>query len=160
MSDVLPENELFNFKLHCAVDEWQQILNLLARILNVPAALIMHTDGKAIEVFVASESEGNPYEPAQYESLIGSGLYCERVIQTREPLYVANALKDPEWNQNPDLKLGMISYVGFPIKAPNGEVFGTICVLDTKESAHSSEYMELIERFKNVIELGLENIGC
>ena len=159
MTKSYPEKESLNFQLHCVVDEWQQILNLLARILNVPAALIMHTNGQEIEVFVSSKTDGNPYHPADHESLIGSGLYCEHVIQTREPLLVPNALTDPKWNQNPDIKLGMISYLGFPIKAPDGEVFGTICVLDTKENTYSDDYVELIERFKNVIELGLENIG-
>ena len=154
----------FNFQLHCVVDEWQQILNVLARILNVPAALIMHTDGQEIEVFVSSQTTGNPYHPADHESLIGSGLYCEHVIQTRKPLHVPNALKDPKWSQNPDIKLGLISYLGFPIKAPSGDIFGTICVLDTKETDYSDDYVELVERFKRVIELELVRLengtGC
>jgi hypothetical protein len=50
-------------------------------------------------------------------------------MKTRQFLLVPDALADQEWNANPDMKLGMISYMGVPVAWPNGEIFGTICVL-------------------------------
>ena len=49
-------------------------------------------------------------------------------MKTRQPLSIPDALADEEWLSNPDIELGMISYLGFPIAWPNGEIFGTICV--------------------------------
>ena len=46
----------------------------------------------------------------------------------------------------------MISYLGFPILMPSGKVFGTICVLDTKENSYSTTYEELILQLKELIE--------
>ena len=40
---------------------WQSVVNTLAEIIDVPAALIMKVDPPHIEVFRASESGSNPY---------------------------------------------------------------------------------------------------
>ena len=109
-----------------------------------------------IEVLVASASPGNPYHPGEKELLPGSGLYCETVIKTRQMLLVPNALEDEKWRNNPDIKLGMISYLGYPIFLPQGEVFGTICILDIKENPYSETYKKLLLQFKELIEAHLE----
>ncbi|MBN2146543.1 MAG: GGDEF domain-containing protein [Anaerolineales bacterium] len=138
------------------IEEWQGIVDLLTRILNVPAALIMHINEGDIEVFVSSHSDGNPYHVGDKEHLEGSGLYCERVIQSQDKLLVPNALESAEWRNNPDVKLNMISYLGFPIRWPDGTPFGTICVLDNEGNEYSSDYADLLEKFRNVIEDHLE----
>jgi len=90
------------------VRKWQGIVDLLAEIMHVPSALIMRVEPSHIKVLVASESEGNPYEPGEAAPL-NTGLYCETVMKTRQPLLVPDALRDVEWQYNPDIKLGMIS---------------------------------------------------
>ena len=119
------------------IQKWQEIIDLLAEILHVPSALIMKVEHPNIKVFVSSESEGNPYERDELACL-NTGLYCETVMKTRELLRVPNALVDQEWKANPDIKLGMISYMGFPVAWPNGDIFGTICVLDSKRNGTAS----------------------
>jgi len=139
------------------VRNWQNIIDILSRLTNVPAALIMRVVDEDIEVFLSSNSEGNPYHPGDREHLWGSGLYCETVIKTNEKLLVQNALTDKDWDKNPDIKLNMISYLGYPINLPNGIPFGTLCVLDNKENAYSITTKQLILNFKELIEghLGL-----
>ena len=44
---------------------WQRIVNLMAKIIDVPAGLIMRVDPPGIEVFVSSETQNNPYEALQ-----------------------------------------------------------------------------------------------
>jgi len=131
---------------------WQTIVDLMAEMCGVPAGLIMRITGEDIEVFVRSETEGNPYHVGDHEHLVGSGLYCEHVIKTREPLHVPDALSDPEWDSNPDIKLDMIAYHGHPILTPDGGVFGTICVLDNRPYEIHSRYDQLLGSFKRQIE--------
>jgi len=138
------------------LEKWQKIADILAEMLAVPAGLIMRCQGDEIEVLVASASPGNPYHPGEKEALPGSGLYCETVIKTRQMLLVPNALKDDNWRINPDIKLGMISYLGFPILLPEGEIFGTLCVLDQKENTFSGNYRKLMLQFKDLIEAHLQ----
>jgi len=111
-----------------------------------------------IEVFISSQSDGNPYHPGDHEHFIGSGLYCETVINTNDKLLIPNAHTDEKWKNNPDIKLNMISYLGFPILLPDGKPFGTICVLDNKENAYSETYENLIKNFREIIESQLELI--
>ena len=119
--------------------KWQGIVNLLAEIMHVPSALIMKVEPPNIRVFVSSESNGNPYERDEV-AYLDAGFYCETVMKTRQPLLVPDARQDEEWKSNPDAKLGMISYLGFPIAWPDGQIFGTICVLDDKRNAYSEPY--------------------
>jgi PAS domain S-box-containing protein len=134
-------------------NKWQGIVNSMAEIINVPAALIMRVEPPYIEVFRSSKSRNNPYRVGNREHL--AGLYCEAVISTKDKLLVPNALKDGDWNKNPDIKLGMISYLGFPLLWPDGEVFGTICVLDLKENSYGERYENLMIQFKEVVEAHL-----
>ena len=138
-------------------ENWQKMANALAALTDVPAALVMRLTEDDIEVFIASQSQGNPYEPGAKETLIGSGLYCETVIQTLQELLVPNALADEAWDDNPDIKLNMIAYLGLPIMLPNGKPFGTICVLDTKENAYSETQRNLLEHLRDLLQsqLGL-----
>jgi len=132
------------------VNGWQKIVDTMAEIINVPSALIMKVEYPYIEVFSSSGSSSNPYRAGDREHL--TGLYCEEVIKKKDKLLVPNALKDRKWHKNPDIKLRMISYLGFPLLWPDGEVFGTICVLDSKENRYKKGYEGLMLRFKELAE--------
>jgi len=80
--------------------QWQRILNLMARISGFPAGAIMKADPPQIEVFLSSETAGNPFRGGERLPL-NPGLYCEKVINSRAPLLIADALKDPEWEHSP-----------------------------------------------------------
>jgi signal transduction histidine kinase len=136
------------------VSKWQEIVDLLAEIIHVPSALIMRVEPPNIKVFVSSESEKNPYEPNELASL-NTGLYCETVMNTRQPLLVPDARNDEAWKSNPDIKLGMVSYLGVPVIWPDGEIFGTICVLDNKGNAYSELYLRLLLQWREVVQADL-----
>ena len=138
------------------IKKWQEIVDTLSEILNVPAALIMKVDPPNIEVFRANESKDNPFKDGRFYKL--AGVYCEEVIQSKKKLLVPNALKDKKWDHNPDLEFGMISYLGFPIICPDGSVFGTICISDTKENIYNNKIEVLMVHYKEIIESHLKLI--
>ena len=140
------------------LQKWQKIVNLMAEMLEVPAGLIMRILGEDIHVFVSSATKGNPYHPGDHEHFWGSGLYCETVVNKNHELLVPNALLDEAWKNNPDVKLNMISYLGYPIRWPDGKPFGTICVLDCKTNSYSDKYKGLITHFRDIAETHLEII--
>jgi len=135
------------------LDKWQGIADLLAETLSIPAALIMRAANQEMEVFITSNSENNPYHVGDKEDW--HGLYCETVIKSKEKLLVANALTDKDWDRNPDIELGMVAYLGYPIFYPNKSPFGTICILDNKENHFSVLHEKILLQFKQVIELDL-----
>lgn len=140
------------------LDNWQEIVNILAELTNIPVALIMRFVAPDIEIIVSSNSEGNPYHTGDKETLYESGLYCETVLKTQDKLLVPNALADANWKNNPDVKLNMISYLGFPILLPDKKPFGTICVLDTKPNEYSKTTEKLMLKFRSLLESQLEMI--
>ena len=140
------------------VQKWQEIVNIIAEIIHVPSALVMKVEPPNIKVFISSESNGNPYERDELAPL-NTGLYCETVMKTRQSLLVPDALRDEEWKSNPDIKLGMISYLGFPVTWPDGQIFGTICVLDKKENSYSELYRKFVLQCRDVLQADLRALA-
>ena len=139
------------------VHKWQEIVNTIAELMHVPSALVMKVEPPNIKVFVSSESDRNPYERNELAPL-NTGLYCETVMKTRQSLLVPDALRDEDWKSNPDIKLGMISYLGFPVIWPDGQIFGTICVLDRKENSYSESYRKFVLQCRDVLEADLKTL--
>jgi anti-sigma regulatory factor (Ser/Thr protein kinase) len=138
--------------------KWQVLIDTLARIINVPSALIMRLNKDNIEVFLKSNTKGNPYKENEKVDLV-YGLYCENVIGKQQQLIVPNAKKSKVWRKNnPDVDINMISYLGVPINWPDGECFGTVCVLDNKENKYSKDFAHLINQMKLHIELDLQTL--
>lgn len=144
----IPENVL---------SRWQEILDSLAAIAEVPSALIMHVLPDKIEVARTAHSQlqENPYHVEASEHL-GCGLYCETVMKEKAELYVKNALEDEAWKDNPDIAMGMISYYGQPLLWSDNTVYGTICLLDKKDLLPSTTVKELLGLFRKSIENDLE----
>ncbi len=134
---------------------WQKTVNLMAECLNVPAGLIMRVHPREIEVLIRSDNPDNVYEEHERAPL-DSGLYCETVMSTQRELLVPDALQDPVWDHNPDIKLGMISYCGLPLVWPDGRIFGTVCILDNHANYYNQLYRRLLEQFRDGIQAGLQ----
>lgn len=138
-------------------ESWQLTVNLLAKIGNIPTALIMRSHAHEIEVLVSSQSVDHVYGQGEVMPL-NTGLYCETVMDTQRSLLVPNALNDPNWDHNPDIELGMISYYGLPLTWSDGKIFGTICILDKQENHFSPEILELMESSRDSIQCNLKSI--
>ncbi|MDA0148485.1 bifunctional diguanylate cyclase/phosphodiesterase [Vibrio sp. LaRot3] len=154
MSKIVTENLSIPDEMS---QSWQNIVNLLSTIVSVPAALIMRIHPKTIEVVSNNDNTSHPYHNGDSETL-GQGLYCEHVISTQQELHVPNALNDADWNTNPDIKLGMIAYCGLPINWPNGDPFGTICILDSETNLFSDTYKSLLESFRDTVQAQLATL--
>jgi len=149
---ILANNTSENFP-DWALQKWQDIADILAETIAIPAALIMKTENDFLEVFISSQTKNNPYIAGRKEKR--DGLFSETVIKTQAKLLVSNATKEIGWDKNPDVKLGMIAFLGFPLNFPDNRPLGTLCVLDNKERPFTLLNEKLIHQFKNVIELDL-----
>ena len=139
---------------------WQRIVDLLANIMRVPSAVVTKLEPPHYthyKTLVSSDSKGNPF-PVDETFSMDVGTYCETVIKTREPLLVANALQDGQWKSAPDVQLGMISYLGFPVSWPDGRMFGTICVVDDKANRYSDLYQQLLSHCRDVLQGDLQTL--
>jgi len=135
---------------------WQDMTDLITEITGAPVALVMRFSDPSIDVFVASIGTSNPYSPGETQVLNNSGLYCETVIKTQEALFICDALSDERWQASPTFNREMISYLGYPVLLPNGDIYGTLCVLDRVSKGHSESVRHLLQHFCTLMESHLE----
>lgn len=138
--------------------KWQKVLDLAAKIIGVPSGLITKLHEDKLEVYLTSKTDNNIFEQ-NLKLDLGLGWYCENVAGTRSELVISNANKDDKWKENnPSIPFNMISYMGIPILWPDGEIFGTFCMLDSKEHKYSDIYKELLVSLREIIQNDLQSI--
>jgi GAF domain-containing protein len=134
--------------------QWRALLEASAATCCVPIAQIMRAHDTEVEL-LARAGDGTHRVPPGTRVCRDPGLYCARVMEERQELLVANALEDPAWKDSPAAAQNMVSYLGLPLLWPDGDLFGTICVLDTKENAYSQDIRALMARFRDAVETSL-----
>ncbi len=140
------------------VKKWQKILDTLAQIVAVPSCLIMQLREDSLSVFLKNNSEKNLFAVGQKTKLTHN-IFCETVIGNQQQLKVSNIESDSLWNSiDLNLEMGSLSYVGVPLNWSDGDVFGTICMLDDKKNEYSEIYCDLLNSFRDSIEKDLELI--
>lgn len=132
-------------------DKWQQLINSIIKLADVKAALINQLSDGHAKVLLKSQNPDNPYTVGATGKLC-LGTYCEEVMGTNRALNVEDANVDPVWSDSIYIKHQIISYYGLPLLWPDGDFFGTICVLDTKPHVFSDEFIRVFESIKLSIE--------
>ncbi|HPA47667.1 MAG TPA: sigma 54-interacting transcriptional regulator [bacterium] len=133
------------------IAKWQKTVDLLAEVCGVPTAGITRVRPEDLEMFVTSHTDGNPFQQGTRFHRDGT-LLCERAMARRRPLVIPDLRQDPDCCSAIDSDPPMISYFGIPLEWPNGDLFGTICLLDSKVHEYSQVYQNLIRQFKELIE--------
>jgi hypothetical protein len=141
------------------LQEWQRLIDTAAEIFAVPAGLITRVDGDQIEILLSSETKDNPYAAGYVAPYPDSGWYCERTLRSRGLNHIPDALADPDWKDNPAATgMHIVSYVGLPIRRPDGGEFGTVCFLDNKANRHNELHIKMLGMIQRMIELSLRVI--
>ncbi|GIU44558.1 diguanylate cyclase [Shewanella sairae] len=142
-----------------SIDKWQKTVNLLAELFEAPAGFLVQYTKEGFQVTISSEQETNPY-PSGIVIDPQANIFCRKIVETGEALYVNNAMLDPCWDTNPEVHNdGFRSYLGVPVFWPCGSAFGTFCVMDYQETDYKKSYIELITQLKELLESDLALIG-
>jgi diguanylate cyclase (GGDEF)-like protein/PAS domain S-box-containing protein len=132
------------------IHKWQDMVELVAETIGVPVVLITRAEPPHIKILCSNKSSKNPYRIGAHSLL--ADYYCGAVFSNKGKLSIVNARRNEGWKRNLSLKLGFISYLGFPIFWPDGEVFGTFCILDTKENEYSTTSEKLMFQFNELLQ--------
>lgn len=140
------------------LNKWQKIVDLAAKIIGVPSGLVTRLSEDKLEVFLTSNTESNIFDTSMKLDL-GLGWYCETVAGKRDVMILTDSRKSEDWKENnPSEPFNLISYLGMPIMWPDGEVFGTFCMLDSKEHQYSDLFIELISSLREIIQNDLNSV--
>jgi len=129
---------------------WQSITDILAGMVKAPVALITKLEFPYLIILNASQTKDNPF--GRNDVFRFEDLYCHKVIMEKQPLIFSDARSEPDWGDPLILKMNYIAYAGFPLEYPNGNVFGTLCVMDARENFKPFPFLELLQSYRSTIE--------
>lgn len=122
----------------------QEIVDILAKLYNAKTALVTQIDGNRLNVVASAGNADN--EVAVGDTFAyDANLFCFRVIDSRAPLFVENPVTG-------DDREPTVSYFGFPLMLDNGELFGTICVMQANPEQALEKVQSAIARFRDILE--------
>lgn len=136
-------------------EKWQSFINHVAAALHQPHALITRLDQDTLYVFLHNDTPDTTFIDHDKFPL-GLGVYCETTMTRNAVNFVPDALQDANWQDNPSVAFSLISYIGVPIRWPDGEVFGTVCALGDKPMVESVDLFNDIALFKAIVETDLQ----
>jgi len=141
--DTLREYRIMDTEAEPAFD---RVTKLVADLFDVPIALVSLVDDKR-QWFKSSHGVEAAEMPRE------AGL-CQFVVTDDRALIVPDALDDERYRDNP-LVNGepfLRFYAGVPLRAYNGAVLGTLCIIDSKgRSTLSFREMERLEDFAAIL---------
>jgi len=133
------------------LDKWQQTVDIAAQLFGSACGAIVQLRQDEFNVVVASQNEDN-FLSRNDSWTWDINSFCRKIAETKQELDVQKAKSDAYWKLSPPVAEGEIrSYFGLPIFWPCGELFGTICIIDTKETEYSAALMKLLEQFCRLI---------
>lgn len=134
---------------------FERITTLAARIFDVPIALVSLID--ADRQWLKSCFGMDVYQTGRDQS------FCAYAILSDEVMVVPDVALDGRFTYYPSVTGPpyIKSYAGAPLKAPDGQNLGTICVIDTLPREFSADQLEMLEDLAGMVmdELELRRVA-
>ncbi|TWS18831.1 GAF domain-containing protein [Tsukamurella asaccharolytica] len=133
----------------------------LARVatdFRVKSVLVMRSDAESMVVAGTAGEAAHTYVVggAGAKALGAPGrvpLYCERVVDGDEAVYVRDSRADAVFAGNEDeTEYGLINYLGLPVHDADGAVVGTVCVLDDTAREYGEDQRRELARLRDSVE--------
>jgi transcriptional regulator with GAF, ATPase, and Fis domain len=135
-------------------ERYDRLTRLAAKLTGAPVALISLVDGKR-QFFKSQQGLQKPWTINRETPLSHS--FCRHVVDSKQPLVIQDARKHAFLSANLAVKeLGVIAYLGVPLKLSDDCVLGALCVIDTKPHVWSEED---IENLRDIADLVLDEIS-
>lgn len=108
---------------------FDRLVKLSRRLTGAPMAFVSLVDTYDQ---VIKSAEGLPAPYGQGFGFRDPRSFCRQVVSREAPLVIPDARADPEHAGNAAIAgLGIVAYLGVPLRAPDGHVVGSFCVADS-----------------------------
>lgn len=138
-------------------NKWQRFLDFSIEVIGVPIALITRINSFGSEVFLRSGDNNLGLNPGE-KLPINTVVYFESVVESKKELIINDVSKKKNWMSTKEGELCFSSFLGVPLFGPMGEVFGTICVIETKARQFSETNRNLLRMFAQIIQEDISNL--
>lgn len=132
---------------------WQFMIDLLAQMAAMPYAMINRIEMNELTVLILNDGAEGLGAGMCWDMALNT--YCKTVMGTNQTLLVQDAKLTERWDDCPAAMFGLISYYGLPIRDASGEMFGTICVMDSQPSNPDENTKRLISVLRDAVEQDL-----
>jgi diguanylate cyclase (GGDEF)-like protein/PAS domain S-box-containing protein len=131
------------------------ITRLAARICDTPMALISLVDAQRLWF---KAKVGLDVQEMPLHACLCPITVHEFAVRGRQPLVVPDALKDPRFAAHPAVTAAphLRFYVGLPLRTPQGQVLGALCVLDRVPRRLSEAQMQALHALADETMMQLE----
>ncbi len=151
---AVPENETERLRTLHALDllktgddeRFDRVTRIARQFFRVPMALVTLVD--------EAEQEFKSCSGLDYNRSSRDVSFCGHAILSDEPLVVPDTHEDERFHDNP-LVLSAPAirfYAGQPLRAPNGQKLGTLCILDQEPRNLSSEDLDALRDLAAMVE--------
>ncbi len=124
---------------------FDRIIAKLARIFEVPIALISLVDRDRL--FFKSHT-GLPEDLAKSRQASRDISVCGHVVSSNEVTVIEDLARDRRFANNPWIRQrGLRFYAGAPLRAPNGQPIGSLCLLDIKPREFSARDQRQLKEY-------------
>lgn len=138
-----PEEGIFN---HLATN--------LARSFDAPIALFAARNGQ--RQFWEAQC-GMPEDKLLATESERDRSICSRIVLSQSSLVIADTAEDERFSTDPFLKdMGIRFYAGAPLKAHDGEMIGSLCVLDTRPRQATEEQKSMLHSVADAVMTAIE----
>ena len=135
-------------------DIFNQLTRNLARSFDAPISLITVLDGK--RRFWEAQC-GLPEDALLTTESERDLSICSRIVFSESSLVIADTADDDQFANDSFLKdKGIRFYAGAPLKAHDGEVIGSLCVLDTRPRQVTEQQKEMLISVANAVMTAIE----
>ena len=133
-------------------------LEKIADALGVKSVLVMRSESDSMVVAATAGEATKHYTVGAAGTKAGGDttrvpLYCERIVDTDEDLFVRDSRLDQTFAGNEDeVEFGLHNYLGLAVRNPAGNVVGTVCVLDDSARDYTDEQRGELEKLRSAVE--------
>lgn len=133
-------------------------LEALAELLDVKSVLVMRSEPDSMVVAATAGEATKHYTVGAAGKKAGDDadrvpLYCERVVNTDEQLFVRDSRSDDTFAGNEDeAEFGLHNYLGIAVHDAAGNVVGTVCVLDDTARDYTDEQRAELDKLRTEVE--------
>lgn len=123
-------------------ERFDRIARIAKASLGVPVVLLSFVDEDR-QFFKSCVGLPEPLASLRQTPLTHS--FCQYVVRDEAILRVENARRHELVKDNPAIdELGVVAYLGVPVRAPTGEVIGSLCVIERQERCWTEQEESLL----------------
>jgi MerR family transcriptional regulator, light-induced transcriptional regulator len=122
---------------------FDRLTNLLSALLEVPASLLLVSDGDRL---LLASSFGPDGLPAELDEGSIAHAYCRHALGSRAPFVVEDSRTDSQPGElAPPTDLDVVAYLGVPLLTLAGEPIGILCAIDVVPREWSKSEISVVE---------------